>query len=336
MSEQFQQPAPEMDNNKRHAEFSDGASDGSEVEPEADNTFNDAERSPYTFDDNDVTDDQTSYPEDELIIPEQSKEELPPEARGELNGGPLGCCMGVTIGILICFTIGLVGLGQVTASVLATLIHADPLTEIRVATGFFALIGALIGGYAGWKIGKRVYREYEVSTRQQERLVRLNEKALQRTQLKQGSSNGQVRVAGHRKGCPYPHLALVLKNIISLDRFDSHAIMKLPQETFPHLCLMGSSTCCPCTQACFLRTPFPSLINFDNPFLSRSYMPIETQSLGKRCPCHCRGRACSCPPGRAQQCPVRRQRWGRLFCLLTPGDEGRGKPGPYRRSTRYK
>jgi hypothetical protein len=176
MSEHFQQPEPEMDHSEGYAEFSNDA--------DLHRTFDQAERSPYALDDYDEFDDQSDIPEDELVMPVQTEADLPPEARGELNGGPLGCCMGVTIGILICFTIGLVGLGQVTANVLATLIHADALTEIRVATGFFAIIGAIAGGFAGWKIGKRIYREYEVSPRQQEKLVRLNQKALERTQLK--------------------------------------------------------------------------------------------------------------------------------------------------------
>ena len=30
-----------------------------------------------------------------------------------------------------------------------------------VATAFFSLLGAVLGGYVGWKIGKRLYREYE-------------------------------------------------------------------------------------------------------------------------------------------------------------------------------
>jgi len=35
-------------------------------------------------------------------------------------------------------------------------------------------------GYVGWKIGKRVYREYELSPRQQKRLALLEHKQLQR------------------------------------------------------------------------------------------------------------------------------------------------------------
>jgi hypothetical protein len=178
MSEQFpfsQQPDHEMGDNEQYAGFSE----------DEETVFTQSEPSPYTPDMTD--DDDEDIPatrEDGIPVQYQTQAELPPEARGELNGGPLGCCMGITIGILVCFAIGLVGLGQITANVLVTLIHADPLTEIRVATGFFAAIGAVLGGVIGWKVGKRIYREYEMSPRQQARLVRLNDKALQRTQLK--------------------------------------------------------------------------------------------------------------------------------------------------------
>jgi hypothetical protein len=127
---------------------------------------------------------EPEQPEPEQPESEQTESDLPPEARGGVNGGPLGCCMGVTIGILVCFALGLMVFGQLTAHLLATLIHADALTELRVATGFLATIGAIAGGIIGWKVGKRVYKEYEMSPRQQARLIRLNDKALQRTQLK--------------------------------------------------------------------------------------------------------------------------------------------------------
>ena len=86
---------------------------------------------------------------------------LPPEARGETNGGPLGCCLGLTVGLMLSLFLGLIGFGHLTALALAFLLHADAITNIRIATGFFGSIGAIVGGYIGWKIGKRVYREYE-------------------------------------------------------------------------------------------------------------------------------------------------------------------------------
>ena len=91
--------------------------------------------------------------------PAESK--LPPEAQGETNGGPLGCCLGITVGILISLLLGVIGFGPLVASVMVFLLHTDAITNTRIATAFFALIGAILGAYFGWKIGKRLYREYE-------------------------------------------------------------------------------------------------------------------------------------------------------------------------------
>lgn len=93
-----------------------------------------------------------------LVSPESL---LPPEAQGETNGGPLGCCLGTTVGIMLSLLLGLIGLGHLLMIPLAGIIHTDAITNIRIATGFFSFIGAIAGGYFGWKIGKRVYREYD-------------------------------------------------------------------------------------------------------------------------------------------------------------------------------
>ena len=90
-----------------------------------------------------------------------AESELPPEAQGETNGGPLGCCLGITVGILISVLLGVIGLGPLVASAMVFLIHTDAITNTRIATAFFALIGAILGAYFGWKIGKRLYREFE-------------------------------------------------------------------------------------------------------------------------------------------------------------------------------
>src|SRR5579884_3011004 len=42
---------------------------------------------------------EPSQPQPET--PRQSEPQLPPEAQGEVNGGPLGCCLGVTVGLLL-------------------------------------------------------------------------------------------------------------------------------------------------------------------------------------------------------------------------------------------
>jgi hypothetical protein len=119
------------------------------------------------------------------LAPEQSEaseaaadpeEELPPEARGEANGGPLGCCLGITVGIMLCLFLGVIGIGQLLAAGIVLLVHADTITTIRIATGLLAFIGAILGGFFGWKIGKRVYREYDLSPRQRRRLEQLEKK----------------------------------------------------------------------------------------------------------------------------------------------------------------
>ena len=93
-----------------------------------------------------------------LVSPEAL---LPPEAQGETNGGPLGCCLGMTVGIMLSLLLGLIGVGHLIMIPLLSIIHTDAITNIRIATGIFGFIGAVLGGYFGWKIGKRVYREYD-------------------------------------------------------------------------------------------------------------------------------------------------------------------------------
>ena len=95
------------------------------------------------------------------LSPSDPQSDLPPEAQREMNGGPLGCCLGITVGIMISLLLGVIGFGPLVASVIVFLIHTDAITNTRIATAFFALIGAILGAYFGWKIGKKVYREYE-------------------------------------------------------------------------------------------------------------------------------------------------------------------------------
>ncbi|MDQ6661540.1 MAG: hypothetical protein M3Z24_11305 [Chloroflexota bacterium] len=109
-----------------------------------------------------------------------TENELPPEARGETNGGPLGCCLGVTVGIMISLFVGVIGLGPLLANALTFLIHTSAIDSTRIVTALFALIGAVIFGYLGWKIGKRVYKEYELTPRQQQKLAHLQERELKR------------------------------------------------------------------------------------------------------------------------------------------------------------
>src|SRR6266480_7128680 len=104
--------------------------------------------------------------------------QLPPEAQGETNGGPLGCCLGVTVGLLLSLTIAI--LSRLYADPLAQVFQGNLSISVRIVMSIFAIGGALIFGYVGWKIGRRVYREYELSPRQQQRLAHLEQKYLQR------------------------------------------------------------------------------------------------------------------------------------------------------------
>jgi len=89
---------------------------------------------------------------------------LPPEARGETNGGPLGCCLGTVAGVFLTLAvILLISIGIGNGGYLGW------------ATAPVALLGAIIGGYVGWRIGKRIYREYELSPQRKERLDRVEQ-----------------------------------------------------------------------------------------------------------------------------------------------------------------
>jgi hypothetical protein len=98
-------------------------------------------------------------------VPPISEETLPPEAQGEANGGPLGCCLGVVVGLFLTFT--LITLGSV-------LIHNGG--YLGVATVPTGAIGGIIGGFLGWKIGKAIYHEYDLSPERRKRLERLDRK----------------------------------------------------------------------------------------------------------------------------------------------------------------
>ena len=104
--------------------------------------------------------------------------QLPPEAQGETNGGPLGCCLGVTVGLLLSLTVAI--LSRLYADPLAQVFHGSLSISVRIIMFIFAIAGSVLCGYFGWKIGKHLYREYELSPRQQQRLAHLEQKHLQR------------------------------------------------------------------------------------------------------------------------------------------------------------
>ena len=117
---------------------------------------------------------------EQVVAEEQDpdKNQLAPEAEGETNGGPLGCCLGVTVGLLLSLTVAI--LSRLYADPLAQVFHGNLSISVRIVMTIFAIVGAVICGYVGWKIGKRLYREYELSPRQQQKLAHLEQKYQQR------------------------------------------------------------------------------------------------------------------------------------------------------------
>lgn len=75
---------------------------------------------------------------------------LPSEVQWETNGGPLGCCLGVVVGLLLTFLL-IMGVSILLANG----------GFLSFATIPVLLAGAALGGYLGWKIGKKLYRDYD-------------------------------------------------------------------------------------------------------------------------------------------------------------------------------
>ena len=133
----------------------------------------------------DSTDEGLEFPSgDQSTAEEQPSAEetpatqLPPEAQGEVNGGPLGCCLGVTIGLVLSLTVAV--LSRLYADPLAQIFHGNLSITVRIVMSILAITGAVLFGFIGWKIGKRLYREYELSPRQQRKLAHLEQRQLQR------------------------------------------------------------------------------------------------------------------------------------------------------------
>jgi hypothetical protein len=97
--------------------------------------------------------------EEQLAPADSPAAKLPPEAQGEVNGGPLGCCLGVMVGLTLSLVV--VVASRFLADPLAQVLHGSLSVVIRIVMIIFAIAGAIIFGYFGWKIGKRFYREYE-------------------------------------------------------------------------------------------------------------------------------------------------------------------------------
>jgi hypothetical protein len=87
---------------------------------------------------------------------------LPPEAQGEANGGPLGCCLGIMVGMLL--SLSLAVLSRVFAGQLGSLFQGNYGLLgllVRILMGILAVALAIFFGYLGWKLGRKFYREYE-------------------------------------------------------------------------------------------------------------------------------------------------------------------------------
>jgi hypothetical protein len=111
-----------------------------------------------------IEEEQELPPIDQLTADEQSPTGTSPEAKlpqGEVNGGggPLGCCLGVTVGLLLSLTVAI--LSRFYADPLAQVLHGGLSVTVRIVMFILAIAGAVVFGYLGWKIGERLYREYE-------------------------------------------------------------------------------------------------------------------------------------------------------------------------------
>jgi hypothetical protein len=133
----------------------------------------------------DSTDEGLEFPsrdhdtaEEQPSAEETPAAQLPPEAQGEVNGGPLGCCLGVTIGLLLSLSVAV--LSRFYADPLAQVFHSNLSITVRIVMSILAIACAVLFGFVGWKIGKRLYREYELSPRQQRKLAHLEQRQLQR------------------------------------------------------------------------------------------------------------------------------------------------------------
>src|SRR5579863_631783 len=113
-------------------------------------------------------------PSEPVHAREAPQNQLPPEAQGDANGGPLGCCFGVIIALLLSLSIAIIS--RLYSVQLAGLLHGWLSFTVKAAMIGFIIVASIALGYAGWKIGRKVFREYEPSPRQQKRMERLQQR----------------------------------------------------------------------------------------------------------------------------------------------------------------
>ena len=106
-------------------------------------------------------------------------EALPPEAQGETHGGPLGCCLGTVAGLFL--------MALLTTGI--PLLLARPGFLPSTIALILSLVAAVFCGILGWRIGKRVYREYDLSPRQKQKLA-----AWEKRRVAQGERKGRQKL----------------------------------------------------------------------------------------------------------------------------------------------
>src|SRR6266480_3475135 len=65
---------------------------------------------------------------------------LPTMAQYETNGGPLGCCMGIVVGVLISLLLGIIGFGRLSANLRVSLFPVFPSTILCLARPAYGII----------------------------------------------------------------------------------------------------------------------------------------------------------------------------------------------------
>ncbi len=108
--------------------------------------------------------------------------QLPPEARGDVNGGPLGCCFGISMGLLLS-----AGIASLSIPIINHFFAGRGLVALvtQIVVIVLVIIGFFVLGYLSWKIGRRVFREYEPSAAQVRKMARLEQRYGARSQRKQ-------------------------------------------------------------------------------------------------------------------------------------------------------
>jgi hypothetical protein len=88
---------------------------------------------------------------------------LSPDEEGyEADGGPLGCCLGIIVGLLLSLVIAV--LSRLYAAPLGILFSGNfgaLGVVVRIIMALVAIAAAILCGYFGWRIGRYVYREYD-------------------------------------------------------------------------------------------------------------------------------------------------------------------------------